>query len=144
MTRILVVDDEPSVCVSIRVLLNRNGYDVTTADGADSGLEALGRETFHLMIVDIFMPHMHGFEAVRIFHQRAPNIPLIAISGYAFSELDGHAPDFLSVAIELGAWRCLRKPFTSAALLFVVRECLQEAKAVDSIYSADRIELRDP
>ncbi|NVN87727.1 MAG: response regulator [Rhodopseudomonas sp.] len=144
MSRILVVDDEPSVCASISALLSRNGYEVTTADGADTGLQALAGASFDLMIVDIFMPHMHGFEAVRIFHQRAPKVPLVAISGYAFAETDRLAPDFLSMAIELGAWRCLRKPFTSAALLFVVRECLNEAKVVDSVFSADRLELRDP
>jgi CheY-like chemotaxis protein len=34
------------------------------------------------MIVDIFMPHMRGLESIRIFHQRAPTVPLIAMSGY--------------------------------------------------------------
>lgn len=37
------------------------------------------------MIVDIFMPHMRGFESVRIFHKRAPAMPLIAMSGYDFA-----------------------------------------------------------
>jgi CheY-like chemotaxis protein len=36
------------------------------------------------MIVDVFMPTMRGFESIRLFHQRAPTVPLIAISGYAF------------------------------------------------------------
>jgi CheY-like chemotaxis protein len=144
MPRILVVDDEPSVCLSISALLKRNGYEVTTADGAESGLQALSSKTFDLMIVDIFMPQMHGFEAVRIFHQRAPKVPMIAISGYAFAETERPAPDFLSMAIELGAWRCLRKPFTTAALLFVVKECLNEAKVADSAFSAAQLELRDP
>jgi len=40
------------------------------------------------MIVDIFMPHMRGFESIRIFHERAPIIPLIAMSGYAFANLN--------------------------------------------------------
>ena len=68
------------------------------------------------MIVDIFMPHMRGFESIRIFHERAPTIPLIAMSGYAFAKLDSPAPDFLRMALELGAARCLRKPFTPGAL----------------------------
>jgi CheY-like chemotaxis protein len=40
------------------------------------------------MIVDIFVPHMRGFESVRTFHERAPAIPLIAMSGHAFANLD--------------------------------------------------------
>jgi CheY-like chemotaxis protein len=89
-------------------------------------LEAAG---FDLMIVDIFMPHMRGFESIRIFHERAPAIPLIAMSGYAFANLDSPAPDFLRMALELGAARCLRKPFTPMALLTVINECLAEASA---------------
>ncbi|MGY4599467.1 hypothetical protein ACVWXL_007213 [Bradyrhizobium sp. GM22.5] len=41
------------------------------------------------------MPHMRGFESVRIFHERAPAVPLIAMSGYAFANLNSPAPDFL-------------------------------------------------
>ena len=81
------------------------------------------------MIVDIFMPHMRGFESIRIFHERAPAIPLVAMSGYAFANLDSPAPDFLRMALELGAARCLRKPFTPMALLAVVNECLAEARS---------------
>ena len=54
------------------------------------------------MIVDIFMPHMRGFESIRIFHERAPTVPLIAMSGYAFANLDSPAPDFLRMALETG------------------------------------------
>jgi CheY-like chemotaxis protein len=39
------------------------------------------------MIVDIFMPNMRGFESIRVFHNHAPTVPLIAITGYAFSGL---------------------------------------------------------
>jgi CheY-like chemotaxis protein len=79
------------------------------------------------MIVDIFMPHMRGFESVRVFHQRAPMVPLIAISGYVFVEQRTPAPDFLRMALELGATRCLRKPFTPKTLLTVIDQCLAES-----------------
>ena len=98
------------------------------ADGGESGLRALESTAFDLMIVDIFMPHMRGFESIRIFHERAPAVPLIAMSGYAFANLDSPAPDFLRMALELGAARCLRKPFSPAALLTVVNECLAEIR----------------
>jgi CheY-like chemotaxis protein len=129
MTRILVVDDDPMVCTAIEVYLKRHGFEVTIADGGDAGLRALEDNAFDLMIVDIFMPHMRGFESIRIFHERAPTVPLIAMSGYAFANLDAPAPDFLRMALELGAARCLRKPFTPAALLTVIDECLAEARS---------------
>ena len=127
MPRILVVDDDPMVGATIEVLLLRQGFDVTLTDGGETGLAALEAQTFDVMLVDIFMPHMRGFESIRIFHERAPQIPLIAMSGYAFANLNSPAPDFLRMTLELGAMRCLRKPFTPVALLSVINECLSEA-----------------
>jgi len=129
MTRVLVVDDDPMVCMAIEIYLERNGFEVTIADGGETGLRALEDSSFDLMIVDIFMPHMRGFESIRVFHERAPAIPLVAMSGYAFANLDSPAPDFLRMALELGASRCLRKPFTPAALLAVINECLADARS---------------
>src|SRR5256886_2479717 len=129
MPRILVVDDDPMVCMAIEIYLARHGFQVTVADGGESGLRALDGGSFDLMVVDIFMPHMRGFESIRVFHERAPSIPLIAMSGYAFANVDAPAPDFLRMALELGASRCLRKPFTPAALQATIDECLSEAQS---------------
>ena len=130
MKRGLVVDDDPLVSLSIRLTLDRHGFETVLADGGVSGLHALEGSRFDVMIVDIFMPEMRGFESVRVFHQRAPDVPLIAISGYAFAQHTAPAPDFLRMALELGATRCLRKPFTPAALLAVIGESLAEASAL--------------
>jgi CheY-like chemotaxis protein len=127
LPRILVVDDDPLVVRTVEANLERAGFEVTVAGGGEAGMRALETSTFDVMLVDIFMPHMRGFESVRIFHERAPAIPLIAMSGYAFANLDASAPDFLKKTLELGATRCLRKPFTSAALLTAVNECLAGA-----------------
>src|SRR5271156_4657937 len=127
--RILVVDDDAMVCMAIEVLLQRHNFEVVVADGGEAGLRALDRGRVDLMFVNIFIPHMRGFEPIRIFHERAPAIPLVAMSGYAFANLNTPAPDFLRMALELGASRCLRKPFTPAALLTVINECLSEARA---------------
>ena len=129
MLRILVVDDDPLVSQTVRLWLRQQGFDVVTADGATAGLAALNRGDFDLMIIDIFMPHMHGFESVRLFHQRAPGVPLVAISGYAFAESHSPAPDFLRMALALGATRCLRKPFKPRTLLAIIEECLAEKQA---------------
>jgi DNA-binding NtrC family response regulator len=128
MRRILVVDDDPHICLAIRAWLKRYGFNVEIADGGASGLLALDNSTFDLMIVDIFMPNMRGFESIRVFHDHAPTVPLIAISGYAFSSLEGGSPDFLRMALRLGATRCLRKPFRPTTLLSVIDECLSEAE----------------
>jgi CheY-like chemotaxis protein len=124
MPRVLVVDDDPMVGQTIEVLLQRQGFEVTLADGGEAGLMALESQAFDAMLVDIFMPHMRGFESIRIFHERAPAIPLVAMSGYAFASSASPSPDFLRMALELGATRCLRKPFTPELLLSTINECL--------------------
>ena len=80
------------------------------------------------MIVDVFMPNMRGFESIRVLHGHAPTVPLIAISGYAFSGPEKDDPACFRMALSLGATRCLRKPFRPATLLGVIDECLQEAE----------------
>jgi CheY-like chemotaxis protein len=99
MRRILVLDDK--AC----------GFRVATADGSANGLAALADASFDLMIVDVFMPTMCGFESIRLFHQRAPTVSLIAISGYAFCGAEADDPTCLKMVLSLGATRCLRKPF---------------------------------
>src|SRR5437870_9433567 len=121
--RVLVVDDDPMVCVAIEVCLTRKGFEVTVADGGEAGMRALESSDFDVMLVDVFMPHMRGFESIRMFHERRPDLPIVAMSGYAFANTES-APDFLRMTIELGAACCLRKPFTPNALLTAVNECL--------------------
>jgi CheY-like chemotaxis protein len=72
---------------------------------------------------------MLGFESIRVFHERAPSVPLIAMSGYAFANADAPTPDFLRMALDLGATRCLRKPFTPVTLMTVINECLADNQA---------------
>ena len=119
-----MVDDDPLVRGTIEICLERHGFEVTVAEGAEAGLRAFETSTFDVMLVDIFMPHIRGFESIRMFHERAPAIPLIAMSGYAFAALETPAPDFLRRALDLGATRCLPKPFTPEMLLTAVNECL--------------------
>jgi CheY-like chemotaxis protein len=126
LPRVLVVDDDPMVAMAIEVCLQRQGMEVTIADGGETGMRQLALAEFDVMIVDIFMPHMRGFESIRMFHERAPQIPLIAMSGYAFANADTSSPDFLRMTLELGATCCLRKPFTPKALLAAVNDCLEK------------------
>jgi CheY-like chemotaxis protein len=129
MARILVVDDDPMVCEAIEVCLQHQGFDVTVANGGEEGIRALETSAFDVMLVDIFMPHMRGFESIRVFHERAPQTPLVAMSGYAFADIEPPSPDFHKMALELGATYCLRKPFTPNVLLAALNECLTKPSA---------------
>ena len=126
--RVLVVDDDPMVCVAIELCLTRQGFEVTVADGGEAGMRALDSSSYDVMLIDVFMPHMRGFESIRMFHERMPDVPIVAMSGYAFANTE-RAPDFLRMTIELGAACCLRKPFTPNALLATINECLNKPTA---------------
>jgi CheY-like chemotaxis protein len=79
--RILVVDDEPSICETAKPLLESEGYEVLTArDGLD-GLLALSKSLPDVIISDLHMPRMSGFEFLTIVRQRFPRIAIIAMSG---------------------------------------------------------------
>jgi CheY-like chemotaxis protein len=79
--RILVVDDEPSICETTAFLLEAAGYEVSTAvDGFDALLQ-LKSVPFDVIISDLNMPHMSGFEFLSVVRRRFPEIAVVAVSG---------------------------------------------------------------
>lgn len=126
MPQILIVDYDASICSTIRDWFQSKGYNVATANGSDAALAALANLNFDVIIVDIFLLAMAGLKTVRAFREHAPSAPLIAITDFAVSATQIAAPDFLRISIELGADRCLRKPFVPTTLLAVVDDCLKE------------------
>jgi CheY-like chemotaxis protein len=114
--RILIVDDEQAVRDTLAALLRKEGYRVVVAEGGHAAVEAIEAFMFDFVIVDIFMPGMNGLETIRIFRNDAPNVRIIAMSGYA-SGSGFVDPDFFRIAMDYGATCCLRKPFTREQLL---------------------------
>jgi CheY-like chemotaxis protein len=129
MARILVVDDDISVRFAIRTILELEGHTVVLAACGHTGAAAIEAFAFDVAIVDIFMPEMDGLETIRAFRQSAPTLRIIVMSGYAFREVKGPAPDFVRMAVELGATCCLRKPFRAARLLQAVASCCTQRAA---------------
>jgi DNA-binding response OmpR family regulator len=122
--RVLMVDDDPMVRMAIEFCLQRQGFEVAIADGGETVLDAIEMPTFDLMLINILMLRTPGFESVRMFFERAPAIPLIAIFGCAFAKSEWPSRELLRMMLELGAVCCLRKPFTEEALLAAVRRSL--------------------
>jgi CheY-like chemotaxis protein len=124
MARILVVDDDTLVLASVQMLLIHAGHEVLAVDQARNAVLALEREPFDLVIVDVFMPGMDGYQAIKEFQRLDPGVPIIAMSGVMFRESSQrHAPDFLGMAGKLGATRTLNKPFKPAELMEAVEAC---------------------
>jgi CheY-like chemotaxis protein len=79
--RILVVDDEASIRESTAMLLNSAGYDVSTAEQGFDALLQLRRTTPDVIISDLNMPQMSGFEFLSVLRRRFPRILVVAVSG---------------------------------------------------------------
>jgi CheY-like chemotaxis protein len=79
--RILIVDDEPSTRESTGIILESEGYEVLTASDGLDGLHALSKSLPDLIISDLNMPRMSGFEFLAIVRKRFPHIATIAVSG---------------------------------------------------------------
>jgi len=126
LAKILIVDDDSAVQLPIRLLLERAGHSVVTASDGRKGLALFEAGDFDLLFLDIFMPGMDGFETMRLVHQQKPLIPIIVISGRPMPSDSG--PDFLTMAMKLGAVSSLQKPFKPAELLAAVNNCLETAR----------------
>jgi CheY-like chemotaxis protein len=132
LAKILIVDDDPAVQATIRLLLERADHQVVAVSDGRRGLDQLKNGDFDLLFLDIFMPGMDGFETMRLVRQQYPSVQIVVISGHSIPSDQNASPDFLTMATKLGAVRSLQKPFKPDALLQTVAACLEAAKRSSS------------
>ena len=104
MPRILVIDDQSDVRAMISIVLRINHFDIVEAASGAAGLKEFENSRFDLVIVDIFLQGMNGFDIITVMRERIPDLPIVAISGMT-------TLDFLSASPELSNVICLQKPF---------------------------------
>jgi CheY-like chemotaxis protein len=116
---VLVVDDVPDVTEMIGLFLQHAGYDVVLADSAPAALRLANEKAFDLIISDIGMPEMNGYELVETLRRRAEyqGIPIIAVTGY--SEYDDRGR-----ALRAGFNAHLTKPIDPSELLLLMNDLL--------------------
>lgn len=125
MARILIVDDDTLVLTAVQALLVTAGYEAVAVDNGHKAVRALELGQFDAVIVDVFMPGMDGYQAIKEFRRLDPGVPVLAMSGVMFRESSGgRAPDFLGMAAKLGASCALHKPFKPAELMEALQACL--------------------
>jgi CheY-like chemotaxis protein len=79
--KILLVDDEPSIRLVLKAVLESVGYAVTTAEDGFVALRAIRNDMPDLLVSDLRMPNMNGFELLAVVREKFPRLPVIAISG---------------------------------------------------------------
>jgi len=124
MMKVLVIDDDPHIGATIRLILDRQGCETVIAASAHAGLHTFELTDFDLVLVDIFMPGMNGLDTILRLRGLAPTVPIVAMSGFGFRDAGGITADFLGMAIERGANTSVRKPFTPWELMAAINSSL--------------------
>jgi CheY-like chemotaxis protein len=117
-TRLLVADDDADMRQSMRLLLQRAGYEVELAADGARALELQRSRPTDVLITDIFMPESDGLETIERFRREFPGVRIIAMSGGG-ARFRGET--FLETAGIAGAHAVLRKPFDKRVLLDTLR-----------------------
>jgi CheY-like chemotaxis protein len=122
LDRILVADDEPAVRQLFAEVLRGAGFDVTAVGSGKETLAALRSAKFRLLILDLNMPDLDGFDVLKEVRKAHPGIPVIVISGY----MDGA---LLEAAQCLGATTTIAKATATRHLVATVKKLLGEPTA---------------
>jgi two-component system alkaline phosphatase synthesis response regulator PhoP len=119
--RILLVEDEPGLVLTVSDLLTAEGYEVETAGDGESGMAKAAAGKFHLVILDVMLPRKSGFEVCRELRQRGVDVAILMLT--AKSQVVDRV-----VGLKLGADDYLTKPFDPAELLARVEALLRRVR----------------
>jgi CheY-like chemotaxis protein len=128
--RVLVADDDPTICTLITTILGRGPYDVTSCNDAETALVHIGKDDpYDILISDFMLPGMSGIDLITQLRQdRATSrLPIVMISGHNNYAMDERAKS-------AGANAFLFKPFTVVQLRTIVQQLLTDPLSVMGAY----------
>src|SRR5580658_4113734 len=118
MPPILVVDDEKNMRRSLETILSDEGYTVRVAESAEDALGFLSHEEFFMVITDVRLGGMSGYDLLKKIQGQKPDLPVLMLTAYA-------TPKLAVEAIKAGAIDYLAKPFAPEELLHAVARCAE-------------------
>jgi DNA-binding NtrC family response regulator len=124
-TRILVVDDEPSMCDFLRIMLLKEGYAVKTHTSSRQAISEIKQnekeigETFDLVITDLMMPEMSGLELIKTAQESDPNLDFIVMTAYG-------SIDTAVEALKSGAHDYITKPFKVDEIKIAIKNIVEQ------------------
>ncbi len=122
---LLIVDDEPLVCESLKEMLDMEGYRVDAVLNGAAALEKLQEERYQLILSDIRMPGLNGIELLKELKGRSPDTAIIFITGH------GHIEGAVE-AIKLGAYDYITKPIDDLRLKLTISHALEQQRLLAS------------
>src|ERR1051325_3512715 len=117
MARLLVVDDEPSICWGLARLAEGLGHEVRSAASAEEALSIAQRESFQAVVLDVRLPGMDGLSAMQHLRKHVGEVPIVIITAYG---------DLATAveAVRCGAFEYLVKPFDLETAQRVIERAL--------------------
>jgi two-component system nitrogen regulation response regulator NtrX len=119
--RILIVDDEPNIGLSLQLILEREGYTVLLCRSAAEFRARISGARAEVCLLDVRLPDGNGIDLLRLLREKDDRVPVIMISGH------GTIPDAVE-ALRAGAFDFLEKPLARDKVLVVVKNALEQAK----------------
>ena len=123
MFHILVADDDKHTRMLLRAVLESENYTVSTAENGDQALELLDREHIDLVILDVMMPEMDGYEFTRIVRQTDSTLPILMVTAK-------HLPEDEKKGFLVGTDDYITKPIDEEKLLLRIKALLRRARIV--------------
>jgi putative nucleotidyltransferase with HDIG domain len=122
--KILFIDDSEMICKIIKTYLEDLGYLVHTSQSGENGIKLFNEIRHDVIITDLKMPGMSGFEVLSYVKYNSPDTPVIIISG-------GGLIDDVINALHLGAWDYITKPFEDLKIIeYSINKCLEKAELI--------------
>jgi two-component system alkaline phosphatase synthesis response regulator PhoP len=120
--RLLLIEDEPGLVLTLQDRLRREGYAVESSADGESGLERASREAFDLVLLDVMLPRVNGFDVLRDLRKRGVQTPVIMLTA------KGQVVDKVT-GLKLGADDYVTKPFEMVELLARIEAKLRRPPA---------------
>ena len=128
--KILIVDDDPAICKLLEKVMHSNELETTTVNCGMDALSILKNHTFDLILMDIMLGDMEGFEVIKRLRNQGISTPVMIVSG--------RNEDYDSLyGLSLGADDYITKPFGSAELLARIRTSLRHSTRMNT--SSDQL-----
>ena len=133
MKKILVIDDLPENIFILQDRLTQEGYEVITAHGGTEGLEKAYSNLPNLILLDVMMPDMNGFDVCNtlVNDDRTKHIPIILVTAKA-------AAEDIKAGLESGAFDYIKKPFNRVELMARVQSALKLSEANQQLLEIEK------
>ena len=127
--RILIVDDEETITLLLKKVIEKDGYEVDVANSAASAIFLINKKKYHIVLSDILMPDMDGLELLREIRNKDPMIQVVMMTA-------GVTMSKTLTSLELGAADFILKPLDMEEVLLVIRLCGAKLKRWQGVIRA--------